>query len=165
MKRPTLPKQLTFQSKLERLAEGINYFALSVPAKISQMLGIRGPVPVSARVNDSQPFLVSLHPTGGGRHSMRVKASVRKEAGIDEGDRARVRITVIDRSGGIALPKDLIVALKAEGMLETFKSLPKGQQSYTLRLIDEAARPETRAKRIQAAVESAHERREKKLGR
>jgi uncharacterized protein YdeI (YjbR/CyaY-like superfamily) len=40
-------------------------------------------------------------------------------------------------------------------MTENFKALPLGKQRYTLRWIDEASKPETRAKRIQATVEIA----------
>jgi hypothetical protein len=153
VKRSPVLQQLSFQSRLERIASGAEYFALSVPEKITRSLGKRGPVPVSARVNDSTPFLVSLFPMGGGRHYLRVKAKVRNEAKIKEGDRVRVQITVIDRSAEISVPRDMANALRAQGALESFKALPKGKQRYTLRWIEEAAKPETRAKRIQDAVE------------
>lgn len=124
MKRPSTPQQLSFQSKLERIASEANYFALSVPLKISQSLGTRGPVPVSARVSGSEAFLVSLFPVGEGRHYLRVKAKIRDQAKIKEGDRARVEITVIDRSAEVTIPKDLMSALRAEGVVDHFKALP-----------------------------------------
>lgn len=154
MKPPAAPHQLSFQSRLERIASGAEYFALSVPVKISRVLQTRGPVPVSARVNDSMPFLVSLFPIGGGRHYLRVKAQVRNAAKISGGDRVRVHLTVLDRSA-VSIPRDLANALRASSMLENFKALPLGKQRYTIRWIDEAAKPETRAKRIQTAVEIA----------
>lgn len=154
MKRAPVPQQLSFQSKLERLASGANYFGLSVPLKISRALQTRGPVPVSARVNDSMPFLVSLFPIGGGRHYLRVKAEVRDAAMIKGGDRVHVHITILDPSA-VSIPHDLTSALRAEGVMEHFKALPLGKQRYTIRWIGEAARPETRAKRIQIAVEVA----------
>jgi hypothetical protein len=160
MKRPPVPQQLSFQSRLERLAPGINYFALSVPAKITRALQTRGPVPVSAQVNDSVPFLVSLFSMGGGRHYLRVKAAVRNATKIKAGDRVRVQITVLDRSA-VSLPQDLTHALRAEDAVESFKALPLGKQRYTIRWIDEAAKPETRAKRVQDAVKIA---RRKKAG-
>lgn len=165
MKKSAKPQQLTFQSRLERLAPDINYFALSVPENISRALQTHGPVPVTARVNDSKPFLVSLHPVGGGRHKLRVKAEIRNATQINEGDRVRVEITVRDRSAEIAIPKDLMSALRAEGVLEDFKAIPDGQKSFMLRKLDEAAKPETREKRIQAAVEAAHQRRERRVDR
>jgi hypothetical protein len=145
----------SFQSKLERISTELEYFAISVPAKISQALDTRGPVPVSARVNDSKPFLVSLFPVGEGRHYLRVKVQVRNETKIKEGDRVHVEITVRDRTKEISIPKDLASALRKEKMLEYFKALPIGEKSYRLRYIEEAKKPETREKRIQEAVEAA----------
>jgi len=84
-----------------------------------------------------------------------VKAEVRAAAQIGEGDRVRVQITVIDRAAEVALPADLTTALRAHGALEAFKAISKSQQRYTLRVIDQAAKPETRAKRIKAAVDEA----------
>jgi len=161
MKRsPTAGRQLSFEAKLQNWAEGMDYCAVPVPAKITQALGTKGPVLVMARVNQSEPFKVSLFPIGGGQHYIRIKAKVRKETKTKTGDRVRVRIIVLDRAD-VTYPKDLMAALKAEKATEDFKSLPPGEQNFILRRIDDAAKPETREKRIQEAVEAAHRRREK----
>ena len=61
MKRsPAAGTQLSFQAKLENWAEGMDYCAVPVPASVTQALGTKGPVLVMARVNDSEPFKVSL---------------------------------------------------------------------------------------------------------
>jgi translation initiation factor IF-1 len=164
MKRAPALKQLSFQSRLERISDELEYFAVSVPEKTTLALKTRGPVAVLAQVNRSTPFQVSLFPVGGGRHFIRIKAEVRKETKIKEGDRVRVRITVLDPSS-IAIPKDLEKALRAERVLEHFEALTPGKRRYAIRLIDQAARPETREKRIQDAVELAHQKREKKQDR
>ena len=91
---------------------------------------------------------------------MRVKASARKEAQIAEGDRVRVQIEVVDRSTESEVPNDLAIALKSEGVLDAFKSLPPGKLSFTLRHLERASRPETRKKRIREAVDLAHLKRE-----
>jgi hypothetical protein len=153
-------KQISFVAKLENWAEGMDYCAVSVPKKITKALGTRGPVAVSAQINAGEPFLVSLFPVGGGRHYIRIKAKVRKAANVKEGDRVHLQITVLDQSKTL-IPKDLERALKADGVLDTFKALPNGKRSYAIRFIDEAAKPETRKKRIQAAVEDAYEKRER----
>jgi hypothetical protein len=161
MKRPPAAgQQLSFLAKLENWAEGMDYCAVPVPAKITQALGTNGPVLVMARVNDSAPFKVSLFPVGGGRHYIRIKAKVRKETNTKTGERIRMRITVLDRAD-VTIPKDLMSALRAAGVTEHFKSLPPGKQNFIIRRIDDAAKPETRDKRIQEAVEAAHRGREK----
>jgi len=109
---PTAGKQLSFQAKLENWAEGMDYCAVPVPASVTQALGTKGPVLVMARVNDSEPFKVSLFPTGGGQHYIRIKAKVRKETKTKTGDRVRVRFTVLDRAD-VTIPTDLMKALRA----------------------------------------------------
>ncbi len=151
MKESPAGKQLSFEAKLENWAEGMDYCALAVPAKITKTLGTKGPVLVVARLNGSAPFQVSLFPVGGGQHYMRIKAKVRKETGTKTGDRVRMHVTVVDRAA-ISYPKDLLQALRANAVTDDFKALPRGRQLFILRRIDEAVKPETRQKRIQDAV-------------
>lgn len=155
-------RQLTFKSKLENWAEGMDYCAIPVPASITKALGTKSAVLVMARVNKSELFKVSLFPAGGGQHYIRIRAKVRKDASLREGDRVTVQITVLDRAD-IVVPKDLRSALKDEGISADFDALPPGKKNYIIRKIDDATRPETRARRIQDAVEEAHAAREKKI--
>jgi hypothetical protein len=161
MKRsPPTGKQLSFEAKLENWEKGMDYCAVAVPAKVTKALGTIGPVFVMARVNKSEPFKVSLFPVGGGKHFIRIKSKVRKETKTKAGDKVRIQITVLDRAD-VTYPKDLLSALKAEDIIKDFKSLPPGEQNFILRRIAEAAKPETRKKRIQEAISVAHRRREK----
>ncbi len=155
---PGAGKELSFEATLENWAEGMDYCALAVPAKITRALGTKGPVLVVARVNGSAPFQVSLFPVGGGRHYMRIKAKVRKETGTKTGDRVRMQISVVDRAA-VTYPKDLLDALRAQAATDDFKSLPRGRQLFILRRIDEAVKPQTRQKRIQDAVAESKRRR------
>jgi hypothetical protein len=164
VKRSTTVKPLSFHSKLERISDVAEYFAFSVPAKTSQALKTKGPVPVSVLLNGSTTFLVSLFPVGGGRHYLRVNVTARTAAKIKEGDRVHVEITVLDRSD-VSIPKDLASALRSEGLTETFKAMSIGKQNHLIKGIDKAAKPETREKRIREVVEFAHQQREKKADR
>jgi translation initiation factor IF-1 len=161
---PPAGKKLSFQSKLENWAEGMDYCAIPVPAKVTQTLGTKSAVLVMAQVNGSEPFKVSLFPAGGGQHYIRVRAKVRKEAKLKEGDRVKVQVIVLDRAD-VTIPKDLMAALRAEKATKDFDSLPPGKKNYAIRRIDDASKPETRAKRVQEAVELAHEARERKSDR
>ena len=96
---------------------------------------------VLARVNESEPFQVSLFPVGGGRHYMRIKSKVRQETHTKSGDRIRVRFTVLDRAA-VDIPEDLMHALEAEGVTAAFKSLPPGRQNFIVRRIDDAVKPQ-----------------------
>ena len=154
---PDSGQQLSFQAILENWPEGMDYCAVPVPAEITHALGSKGPVLVMARVNDSAPFQVSLFPVGGGQHYIRIKAKVRQETKTKTGDCVQLRFTVLDRAD-ISIPEDLMNTLRAEGVTEVFALLPPGKQNFMIRRIAEAAKPETRTKRIQEVVDAALQR-------
>jgi hypothetical protein len=149
---PKAGRKLSFKSTLENWAEGMDYCAIPVPAKITEALGTKSAVFVMARINDSAPFKVSLFPVGGGKHYIRVRKKVRKEANLNEGDRVLVLITVLDRAD-IKIPGDLSAALRSSKASARFDALTASQKNYIIRRIDDAAKPETRAKRVREAVE------------
>ena len=153
--------KLSFRSKMENWAEGMDYCAIPVPASVTRALGTYAAVLVMARGNGSEPFKVSLFPVGEGKHYLRVRKRVRKEANLQEGDRVEVQIQVLDRDADATIPKDLERALRAERVLDDFKAITPGARNYLLRRIDDAAKRETREKRILEAVEAAHRKREK----
>ena len=145
---------MSFQAKLENWAEGMDYCAVPVPAEITEALGTKGPLLVLARINDSAAFQVSLFPVGGGQHYIRIKAKVRKETNITIGDRVEVQFTILDREK-TEIPEDLMNTLRAEDAEDKFKSLSPGKRSFIVRRINEAAKPQTRVKRIQEALATA----------
>jgi hypothetical protein len=147
-------QQFSFEATLENWAEGMDYCAVPVPAKITEALGTHGAVAVSARLNESEPFTVSLFPVGGGRHYIRIKAQVRKETRTKTGDPVHLQITVLDRAT-VACPADLLSALQANGAASNFEALPPGRRAFIIRRIEEAVKPETRQKRIGDAVTEA----------
>jgi hypothetical protein len=151
---PIAGTELSFEATLENWAEGMDYCAVPVPAKITEALGTHSAVLVMASLNGSVPFKVSLFPVGGGRHYIRVRAKVRKETRTKTGDPVHMRITVLDRAD-VTYPADLVSALRAEGVTKIFKALPPGRQNFIVRRIEEAVKPETRLKRIEDAIEEA----------
>ncbi len=159
---PVAGQALAFHATLEPWAEGMDYCAVAVPPKITHALGTHGPVLVMAQVNNSKPFKVSLFPVGGGKHYVRIKAKVRAETQTKTGDRVHVQFTVLDRAD-VTIPKDLLKALRADGVIAAFKSLPPGKQNFMVRKIDDAVKPETRVKRILEAVGAALEQHDKSV--
>lgn len=148
---PIAGKQLSFKATLENWAEGMDYCAVPVPARITEALASRAAVLVLAVLNDSEPFKVSLFPVGGGKHYIRVRATIRKATGTKVGDRVRIRFTVLDRAA-LTYPSDLASALRAAAATSGFNALPPGRQQYLIRRIDDAVKPDTRQKRIGEAV-------------
>ncbi|HTL11619.1 MAG TPA: YdeI/OmpD-associated family protein, partial [Bdellovibrionota bacterium] len=62
-------------------------------------------------------------------------------------------------------PRDLVAALRAERAAADFNALTPGKKNYIIRRIDDATKPETRAKRVQEAVEETLAAREKRTDR
>jgi hypothetical protein len=154
-------RKFSFVSRLEQAARG-GYYAVDVPAKISQEIGKRGPIPVNARINKVAEFTASLSPAGGGRHRLRVNARTREEARIHAGDSVKVQITVLSQPQKVVIPGDLKIALRSEGVLEFFEAFAPGKQNHIIEWIERSARPETRKKRIQFTVEITHLHHEKR---
>lgn len=154
---PKPNKTYRFNSVLERISQEMEYYAVSVPKKITLTLGTRSAVPVSASINGSMEFIASFYPVGGGRHYLRVKNKICQEAKITAGSRVIVQFTVRNLKQ-LSIPKDLRQALKTANLVMEFAKLPIGKKSYLLRLIQEAKRPETRRKKIQATLDAVRER-------
>lgn len=159
MNQPPAGKQLSFHAVLENWAEGMDYCAVPVPPEVTLALGTTRAVMVMARVNESKPFQVSLFPVGGGQHYIRIKARVRQETNTKAGDRILLRLTVLDRAD-VDLPDDLVNALRADDLEEAFSSLPPGKRNFIVRRINDAARPDTRERRVQEGVQAAQQRKE-----
>jgi hypothetical protein len=160
---PAAKQQLAFDAELKNWAEGMDYCAVDVPAEITEALGTKGPVLVSAQVNESQPFMVSLFPVGGGRHCIRIKAKVRSETNTKTGDCVRVRFTVLDRSD-ITVPEELMHALATLDLTQAFHAMPPGKRNFIVRRVDETVKPQTREKRIQEGVQAAQQHQLKSSG-
>lgn len=157
-------RKLSFMADVENWAEGMDYCAVPVPALITETLGTKGPVLVMAQLNNLTPFEVSLFPVGGGQHYIRIKAKIRQETGVQEGDRVQVRLTVLDRAN-LKIPNDLKTALASDNLMAAFKSLPPGKQNFAVRRINDTVKPQTREKRIQDAVIEAQQAKQKSTGK
>lgn len=120
-------KTLKFKSQLVNWAEGMDYCALAVPESITKKLGTKAAVLVMASINGCEKFQVSLFPAGEGKHFIRVRSKVRKQADLNEGDKVSVEITVLDRSH-IDIPNDLALALKSEKATDDFMAMTAGKK-------------------------------------
>jgi uncharacterized protein YdeI (YjbR/CyaY-like superfamily) len=79
--------------------------------------------------------------------------------------RLTIELRVEERERVVAIPDDLDAALREEGVLAAWESLPPGKREHILHWIDEAAHEETRAKRVVRAVQEALARHERNLDR
>jgi hypothetical protein len=154
------PPKHAFTSTIVRV--GLLY-CVEVPAAVSRAIGIRGQVPVLARANEGAPFHATLVPRGGGRHRLFVNHEARTGALV--GSKLAIELRVEERTREVVIPEDLEAALRNEGVLGAWESLPPGKREHILRWIDEAVHEPTREKRVARAVQEALARHERNVDR
>ena len=154
-------KRFIFNAILERWASGMEYYAISIPHEITVALKTNASVPVLAQINNSESFMASLFPVGGGRHYLRIRNQISKAMQIKEKDTLLVKITVRNREDEITIPSDLKKALQQARVSKEFAAIPIGRKSYILRKLNEAKKAETRGKRITEIVKEIIEKRKK----
>jgi hypothetical protein len=135
-------------------------YGVRVPAAVSKAVG-RGNAPVEVRVAGGIAFRATFIASGSGRHLILLNAQVRAAAGLKLGKPVPIEARVDRGPREVPVPPDLADALDEEGVRRAWESLPPGKREHILKWIDDAAREETRAKRVARAVEEAVRRREK----
>ena len=121
-----------------------------MPHEVIEQLGGGGRIPVQARFDDVdyRGSVVSM----GGAMVIGVTKAIREQMGKGDGDGVTVVVhrDVAERT--VDVPDDLATALKAAGVRKAFDALSYTQRKEHVRSIEEAKKPETRAKRVERAV-------------
>ncbi len=127
-------------------------YGIEVPTDVSVELGIGGHVPVVGRLN-GEAVATTLTPIAGARHRMLLNADIRSTAGLSVGNEVDVVISRDPSNRVPPVPDDLAEALEIlASARQRFDNWPLPHRRETLLWIAEAARPETRARRIARAV-------------
>src|SRR5207302_2303975 len=138
-----------FKTVLES-ARGGGAVAL-IPAEFAKPLGGLKQMRVYGTVN-GVAFRSSTMPYRGGFY-LDLHSATREAAGIEFGDPIEIEITRDDSPRVLALPEELEAAFKAEPALgERFASLSFTRRRELAEPISEAKRPETRARRLEDAL-------------
>lgn len=151
-------RAFTFSTTLRQTPRSLYWIA--IPAKVSQAIGRRGPVPVVSTINGTTEFRASIVPIGEGRHRLQINARVRAEAGIAPRDRVEVALRVDDDPVSEPAPPDLADALRESGATAAFERFPAGKRRHVIAWIEEAVGDRTRERRVAKAVEVALEKAE-----
>jgi hypothetical protein len=156
------PRRFAFTVPLMKMGAGASHlYALEIPERVSVAVGRRGPVPILATLNKAVEVQASLVPTGGGRHRLQLNSRVRGELGIEPGSLVRVALHVPEKPPKLPQPAELVLALREADLQESFAQFPVGKQNHIVSWIEEAARPQTRQKRVEMAIQVAFRARER----
>lgn len=123
-----------------------------LPFDVEKVFGTRARVPVRGTINGFA-FRSSIFPTGDGHHYMVVNREVRAGANVKGGDTVSVQMERDDAPRTITPPAELARALKAnKAARAAWEKLSYTHQKEYSRAVEEAKRPETRARRVEKAI-------------
>ncbi|MDQ1559270.1 MAG: hypothetical protein QOD32_2330 [Pyrinomonadaceae bacterium] len=124
---------------------------ITIPFDVEQTFGTRARVPVRGTINGF-PYRSSIFPMGG-CFMMAVNKDLRAGANAKAGDRISVTMERDDEPRIITPPPDLARALRANKAAKaTWDKLSYTHQKEHARAVEDAKRPETRARRIEKAI-------------
>jgi hypothetical protein len=139
----------TFAATIER--SGATATGIEVPETVLASLGAGKRPTVTVTINGAS-FTTTLGSMGG-RVMIPLSAERRALTGTAGGDRVDVTIALDAAPKEIAVPDDLAAALEANGLRARFDSLAPSHRKEHVRAIEEAKAAETRARRIDKAIE------------
>ncbi|NNH69625.1 DUF1905 domain-containing protein [Nocardia uniformis] len=142
-----------FEGKIHPANGGGSY--IPIPSEVYSALGGGGRIPVRATF-DGIPYTGSIVDMGGGPCLGLLKA-IRAELGKGPGDSVSVTVERDTAERTVDIPEDLAAALVAAGARADFDKLSYSKRRERVTAVVEAKRPETRARRIEKAIEVARE--------
>jgi len=144
----------TFKARLTPTPRGGGGTLLPVPESVAIEMGLRGMPKVNA-VIAGQPYRGSLMPMGDGTFCLGVLKSIQEAAGVKQGDTVTVELDLDTAPRTVEMPSDLKKALAGDRKAQAaWDSLSFTNKKEMARSVEEAKKPETRERRLAAAVKA-----------
>lgn len=125
---------------------------IAIPFDVEKVFGTRARVPVCGTINGF-PYRGSIFPMGAGKHYMVVNKTIREGAKVKGGETISVVMERDEQPRVITPPPDFASALNAnKDAHATWEKLSYTHQKEYAGAIEEAKKPETRARRIEKAI-------------
>jgi hypothetical protein len=141
-----------FKVKLERYQD-TQILHVYLPFDVFEAFGTRARMAVKGEIKGF-PFRSSIFPIGGGKFYMVVNREMREGAKVKAGETVEFVMEKDDEPRAIATPPDLLKALSARKSAKAaWDKLSHTHRKEYINAIEEAKKPETRARRIAKAVE------------
>jgi hypothetical protein len=140
----------TMRFRATILSNGKTATGIEVPSRVVDALGSKRPK-VRATIN-GYTYRSSVASMSG-TFMLGVSAEVREKAGVAAGDTVQVDLELDTEIRRVSVPPDLAKALKGEAAARRFfDGLSYSQQRWFVEGIEGAKKPETRQRRVEAAV-------------
>ena len=143
-------KKYTFEAEIQAGTGGGAYVVF--PYDAQKQFGTNGKVPVKATI-DGVPDDGGLFRMGMPHHMLAVHKAVRRQIGKGPGDVVAVVLWKDDAPREVAVPPELQARMKKAGVVAFFESLSFTHRKEYSRWIAEAKKDETRARRLDRAIE------------
>jgi hypothetical protein len=138
--------------EVELIAHGVGAF-IRVPPEVAAQMGFKGKPRVKAMIA-GLPYRGSLMPLGDGTFGLGVLKSIQQEKGIDVGDTVEVTLEHDTEERTVDVPPDLEAALYGDpNMASAWGRLSYTNRKEIARSLEDAKKPETRQRRLEAALE------------
>jgi bifunctional DNA-binding transcriptional regulator/antitoxin component of YhaV-PrlF toxin-antitoxin module len=131
-------------------APGMNATGITIPFDVEEVFGTKR-VPVKATINDVEyrGSIVRM----GGVYCLGIPKAFRDSAGVKAGDNIVVTLEADSAPREVAMPDDLVDALKKiPGGVTTWETVSYTVRKEQVRAIEDAKQSETRQRRIEKAV-------------
>jgi hypothetical protein len=124
-----------------------------IPEEVASELGLKGMPKIQAVIGGT-PYRGSLMPMGDGTYCLGVLKSIQAAAGVGLGDRITVLLELDTEPRTVEPPADLAVALaRDKKAAAAWEKLSFTNKKEIARSLLESKKPETRDRRLKAAVE------------
>jgi bifunctional DNA-binding transcriptional regulator/antitoxin component of YhaV-PrlF toxin-antitoxin module len=144
-------KKHTFDAEIRAASGGGAYVVF--PYDAEKEFGTNGKVPVSATI-DGVPYAGgTLVRMGTPHHMLGVPKAIRQQLGKGPGDSVKIVLWKDEKPREIAVPPELMARMKKAGVLSFFEGLSFTHRKEYCRWITEAKKDETRARRLDKAIE------------
>ena len=145
--------EATFRAPIRSSGQGGGGHLVDVPPDVVEALGNKGRIPVTATF-DGVPYRGSIVRMGDGS-VLGVLKAIMTEAGVSVGDALTVVVRNDDAPREVEVPDDLADALGRDDVARAaFDDLSFSHKREYVDAINEAKRPETRARRIERTIEA-----------
>jgi hypothetical protein len=143
-----------FQGKLTPTPSRGGGTLVPVPKEVAARLGLKG-MPKIQAVIAGQPYRGSLMPMGDGTYCLGVLKSIQAAAGVGVGDTITIELGLDTAPRTVEPPPDLArVLARDKKAAAAWEALSFTNKKEIARSLEEAKKPETRERRLSAALKS-----------
>lgn len=142
--------EITLETTVEKAPDSVACGIRIETAEVVRWFGRKSRVPVVATIN-GYSYRSSLSPMGG-CHLLPVAAPVRAGARVAGGDRVTLTLREDTEQRTVDVPAELAAALKKAGVRAVFDAMAFTHRKEWVLAVQDAKRPETRAKRVADCV-------------